>query len=217
MPKVKRGLFVTLEGGEGTGKSTLLSGLAKVITSQGISLVKTREPGGTLLAESVRALALHPPDGQQWSPIAQALLMNAARASHVEDLLRPALCNGSWVLSDRFSDSTLAYQSIGGVPMHILRMLEAAVLADTVPDITLILDAPPSALIDRRRSRGETLDIFETKPLEFHIAVRESFLAIAKQNAERYIVLDALKPAEDVLAEAWAAVNARASMSESAR
>jgi len=134
--------------------------------------------------------------------------MNAARANHLDDLIRPSLANGSWVLSDRFSDSTLAYQSIGGVPLETLRMLEAAVLGDTVPNITLVLDAPPSGLIERRQSRGEPLDAFEARPLTFHEAVRERFMTIAMTDPNRYIVLDALAAPEDVLKAAWSAIAA---------
>ena len=206
MPQIRAGLFITLEGGEGSGKSTLLSGLARIISAEGISLVQTREPGGTVLAEAVRTLALHPPDGHHWSPIAEALLMNAARTSHLEELIRPSLSNGSWVLSDRFSDSTLAYQSIGGVPIDTLRMMEAATLGETRPDITLILDAPPNELVARRQSREQALDAFEARPSSFHLAVRDRFLEIAETDPKRYIVLDALKPAEHVLAQAWAAI-----------
>lgn len=202
-------LFITLEGGEGAGKSTLLSGLAGRIEALGVTVIKTREPGGTPLAESVRNLALHPPEGHHWSPLAQSLLMNAARTNHLDTLIRPALARGDWVLSDRFSDSTLAYQSIGGVPMETLRLMETAVLGDTAPHITLILDAPPSALIERRQSRGETLDVFEARPLEFHNAVRAQFLAIAKHDPDRYKVLDALAAPKDVLIAAWSAITER--------
>lgn len=205
----KTGLFITLEGGEGTGKSTLLSGLAARISALGQTVVKTREPGGTILAEAVRGLALHPPKGQTWSPLAEALLMNAARANHLDDLIRPSLLKGHWVLSDRFSDSTLAYQSIGGVPLETLRMFETAVLCDTAPDMTLVLDAPPEALIARRKSRGEKLDAFEARPLAFHDAVRERFLSIAKNDPARYIVLDALAPVDEVLTQAWSAIGER--------
>jgi dTMP kinase len=202
----KTGLFITLEGGEGTGKSTLLSGLAERMSSFGKTVVTTREPGGTILAEAVRELALHPPESQSWSPMAEALLMNAARANHLDDLIRPSLLKGHWVLSDRFSDSTLAYQSIGGVPLETLRMIETAVLGDTTPDMTFVLDAPPEALITRRKNRGVKLDAFEARPLAFHDAVRERFLAIAKGDPARYIVLDALAPADAVLAQAWSAI-----------
>ena len=209
MTTVDRGRFITLEGGEGAGKSTLLAGLVERLKAQNITTIRTREPGGTPLAESVRSLALHPPNGNKWSPLAEALLMNAARANHLDERIRPALLRGDWVLCDRFSDSTLAYQSIGGVPMPTLRAMEASVLNDTVPDLTLILDAPPSELISRRADRGEPLDAFEARPQDFHDAVRAVFLQIADSDPARYVVLDALEPADSVLEDAWRAVSER--------
>ncbi|MEM1148737.1 MAG: dTMP kinase, partial [Pseudomonadota bacterium] len=122
------GRFVTLEGGEGTGKSTLIEGLHAALLARGITCHITREPGGTVLAEALRALALTPPEGEIWSPLAQALLMNAARDHHLQDLIRPALARGDWILCDRFSDSTRAYQSIDGVAPEILIQLEQAVV-----------------------------------------------------------------------------------------
>jgi len=214
MTTAESGQFITLEGGEGVGKSTLLSGLANRLETLGIHVVKTREPGGTPLAETVRNLALHPPNGAKWSPLAEALLMNAARASHLDDLVRPALVRGDWVLCDRFSDSTLAYQSIGGVPIETLRAMEASVLKQTVPDLTLILDASPAQLIERRQSRGEPLDVFEARPQEFHNAVRDAFLTIAESDSARYVVLDAMAPAAEVLEVAWAEIATRLRLPE---
>lgn len=205
----KRGLFVTLEGGEGVGKSTLLAGLASRVDALGLETVKTREPGGTPLAESVRSLALHPPEDGEWSPLAQALLMNAARTHHLDELIWPALSRGACVLCDRFSDSTLAYQSISGVPMETLRAMEASVLGGATPDLTLVLDAAPAQLIERRSGRGETLDVFEARPLAFHIAVREAFLSIARSDPARYVVLDALASPADVLDTAWTVITER--------
>ncbi|MEO9970086.1 MAG: dTMP kinase [Hyphomonadaceae bacterium] len=209
MTITNRGRFITLEGGEGSGKSTLLTGLTARTEALGIQVVRTREPGGTPLAESVRALALHPPDGQNWSPLAEALLMNAARASHLDELIRPSLDAGHWVLCDRFSDSTLAYQSVGGVPMATLRAMETSVLKNTAPDLTLILDAAPEDLIERRRSRGEALDVFEARPQAFHTAVRNAFVSIAHSDPSRYVLIDALASADDVLDAAWSAIAER--------
>ena len=140
------GRFITLEGGEGTGKSTLIAGLAYMLRARGMACIVTREPGGTPLAEQVRDLALNPPEGESWSPLAQALLMNAAREDHLERQIRPALRAGRWVLCDRFADSTRAYQSIDGVSMNTLLAFERAVVKDTRPDLTLILDADPELL-----------------------------------------------------------------------
>jgi len=210
MNSALQGRFVTLEGGEGAGKSTLIAALADRAKEHNISTEVTREPGGTPLAEAVRTLALTPPEGAKWSPLAEALLMNAARADHLEKLIRPALERGQWVMCDRFSDSTLAYQSAdGGVSMPTLLTLEATVLEWSRPDLTLILDAPPEALLKRRVTRKTANDAFETRPLSFHRAVREAFLQIAKRNPERCVVLNAEQAPGRILEEAWAAIEAR--------
>ena len=203
------GCFVTLEGGEGAGKSTLLNNLATRTQQEGIESIQTREPGGTPLAENLRNLILHPTEGR-WSPMAEALMLNAARSDHLEKKIRPALEAGQWVFCDRFSDSTLAYQSAGqGVAMSTLLAMEAFVIEYSRPDVTLILDAPPEKLLERRRARGGKADSFETRPMQFHRNVRSAFLNIAKKNPERCIVLDALLPEPRLLEEAWAAVEAR--------
>ncbi|MEM6410370.1 MAG: dTMP kinase [Pseudomonadota bacterium] len=205
-----QGRFVTLEGGEGSGKSTLLNSLAKRAKEHDISAEITREPGGTPLAEAVRKLALNPGDGEKWSPLAEALLMNAARVDHLEKRIRPALERGQWVLCDRFSDSTLAYQSAGGeVTMPTLLTIEASVLEWSRPDLTLILDAPVELLIKRREDRNGENDSFEERPLSFHRAVRNAFLQIAQRNPDRCVVLDAEQAPGRILEEAWAAIEAR--------
>ena len=198
-----RGLFITLEGGEGAGKSTLQQALAERLRTAGYKVVTTREPGGTPLAEAIRELTLHPP-GDDWSPMAEALLMNAARTDHIEKIIRPALERERWVICDRFSDSTLAYQSVsGGVSMKQLRKLEKIVVAKTVPDLTFVLDAPIGQL---RVRRGSETDAFEARGLEFHHAVREAFLEIAEEEPDRCVVIDALQSPEDVLAAALRAI-----------
>lgn len=204
------GRFVTLEGGEGAGKSTLLKALMARAKEHGIASMSTREPGGTPLAEELRKIALNPPEGEHWSPLAEALLMNAARADHLEKKIRPALEGGQWVFCDRFSDSTLAYQSAGdGVSMPTLLTMEAAVLEWSRPDLTLILDAPPEDLLKRRKQRQGAGDAFEQRPLAFHRNVRKAFQNIARQWPERCILLDALAPPGRLLEEAWATIEAR--------
>lgn len=201
------GLFITLEGGEGSGKSTLMTGLRERCQQHAIDVVVTREPGGTPLAEQLRALILTPQKDEAISPLAEALMLNAARLDHLEKKIRPALSSGSWVICDRFADSTRAYQSAkGGVPMSVLLSLEATVLGDTFPDLTLVLDAPPEQLIERRRARGGALDAFELRPLSFHTSVRETFLQIAQDAPERCTVLNALRTPERLLEEAWKAI-----------
>ncbi len=199
------GRFITLEGGEGTGKSTLLAGLVDRLSNREIPLLVTREPGGTMLAEVLRELVLHPPDGHVWSPLAQALMMNAARAEHLQTQIRPALREGRWVLCDRFADSTRAYQGIGGVGEPALMAFERAVVDETIPDLTFILDGAPAELAERRSARG-TSDMFEAKDLAFHDKVRAAFLAIAAAEPQRCVVLDALQPPEAVLNQALAAL-----------
>lgn len=196
--------FITLEGGEGTGKSTLQSALADRLAAMGQDVVLTREPGGTPLAEAVRQLALHPPGDAAWSPMAEALLMNAARSDHLEKLIRPALAAGKWVICDRFSDSTRVYQGVkGGVPVDVLKSMESSVLGDTVPGLTLILDAPLETTARRRQSRGERPDAFEQRDASFHQAVRNAFAALAGSEPDRCRLLDASRPAADVAAAAW--------------
>lgn len=200
------GRFITLEGGEGTGKSTLIAGLQRTLGDRGLDVVVTREPGGTVLAEAVRGLALNPPDDAAWSPLAHALLMNTAREDHLKHLIRPALARGTWVICDRFADSTRAYQSIDGVDLEKLLAIEAIVVGETRPDLTLILDAAPEALLQRRQQRN-TKDVFELKTVAFHEKVRAAFLEIAEAEPQRCHVLDALQSPEDVLKAALTAID----------
>lgn len=202
------GRFITLEGGEGTGKSTLIDGLAAALRSTGRSVLVTREPGGTVLAEQVRELALYPPDGKAWSPLAMALLMNAAREDHLTRQIRPALRQGHWVLCDRFADSTRAYQSIDGVSMAALKHFEHAVLGDTKPDLTFILDGAPEHLLARREARG-VKDVFESADLAFHERVRSAFLGIAEDEPHRCEVIDALQPIDHVRETAFTILQKR--------
>lgn len=205
-----RGLFITLEGGEGSGKSTLLTALAERLEASGRTVVRTREPGGTVLAESIRNLVLHPPQEQRWSAMAEALLMNTARTDHLEKLIRPALDRGDWVLCDRFSDSTRVYQSVsGGVGDDILKLMETFVVGDTRPDLTLVLDAPVDAAAERRQSRAGPSDTFEQRNKSFHEQVRVAFVKIARGEPERCILLDASLPAAQVAETAWASICAK--------
>lgn len=205
-----RGCFITLEGGEGTGKSTLLAALRGRLESMGLGVVQTREPGGTVLAEAIRDMVLHPPEGQTWSPMAEALLMNAARTDHLEKKIRPALADGDWVLCDRFADSTRVYQSVhGGVSVDVLKLLEASVLGETRPDLTLVLDAPVEQAAERRAERGTAKDSFEARDKAFHEAVRQAFIDVACSEPQRCILLDASRPAEAVAEAAWKHITER--------
>lgn len=204
MTETGRGRFITLEGGEGTGKSTLARALAQRLADHGIEAVLTREPGGTPLAEAARELLLHPPEGEAWSALAEALLVNAARRDHIEKLIRPALAAGKWVICDRFADSTRVYQSIdGGVEEDTLRAFERAVLGPTVPDLTLVLDVPMDVAQARRAGRAGALDTFERRPQRFHDAVRAAFLALAKAEPDRCRLIDASGSPDEVAEAAW--------------
>jgi dTMP kinase len=204
MSNTPRGRFITLEGGEGTGKSTLQTALRDRLTEQGIDVVLTREPGGTPRAEAIRALVLNPPGGTSFSPLAEALLMNAARSEHLEGLIRPALAAGQWVICDRFSDSTRVYQGIsGGVAENVLLSLEAHVVGRTRPDLTLVLDAPATVTMHRRAQRNLAPDVFESRGPEFHQAVRLAFAELARREPGRCKLVDASRSAEDVADAAW--------------
>jgi dTMP kinase len=207
---VNRGHFITLEGGEGTGKSTLLAALRDKLEATGQTVVLTREPGGTELAEAIRNLVLYPPKGQVWSSMAEALLMNAARTDHLEKKIRPALAAGSWVLCDRFADSTRVYQSVqNGVGIDVLRMLENSVLGETRPELTLVLDAPVEQAASRRADRGQDVDTFEMRDLAFHEAVRQAFIDVARSEPERCMLLDASRSPNEVANTAWHEIETR--------
>jgi dTMP kinase len=198
------GRFITLEGGEGTGKSTLAKGLARKLETAGIRAILTREPGGTPLAEAARHLLLHPPEGEAWSPLSEALLVNAARRDHLEKLIRPTLARGDWVICDRFADSTRVYQSVsGGVAQGTLLSIEREVLGETVPSMTLVLDVSLDVARERRAVRAGAMDTFERRPEAFHEEVRMAFLAIAEAEPARCRVIDAGQSAEQVLEAAW--------------
>lgn len=160
------------------------------------------------MAEKVREIALKQREGESISAIAMALLMNAAREDHLERQIRPALRAGHWVVCDRFADSTRVYQGIDGVSPRLLQALEDAVVGDTRPDLTLILDGPPATLLKRRVQRGVS-DVFEARDLAFHEDVRGRFLDIAKTDAKRCSVMDALNRPDIVLASSLRAIKDR--------
>ncbi len=210
--------FITLEGGEGVGKSTLQRALAERLNSHGFDVFTTREPGGTLLAEAVRELALHPPGNESWSAMSEALLMNAARSDHLEKLIRPALRVGKWVICDRFADSTRVYQSVkGGVSTDILSSMEATVLGETRPGLTLVLDAPLETTAGRRSARNGPSDAFEQRDHAFHNAVRQGFVAIARAEPERCHLIDAACSETEVFVAAWSQIVAKYNLGESVR
>ncbi|MCC5980114.1 MAG: dTMP kinase [Oceanicaulis sp.] len=203
------GRFITLEGGEGTGKSTLAAGLEEALGRRDVKVERTREPGGTPGAEEIRKLLVEG-TADRWQPISEALLLYAARHDHVERHIKPALAAGRWVISDRFFDSTTAYQgAAGGVDAQTLATLRQLVLGDFAPDLTLILDLDPEAGLTRAGSRGTGEARFESKGLAFHQRLRQGFLDITKAEPERCVVIDAGQPPETVLADALAAIETR--------
>ncbi len=209
------GKFISFEGGEGTGKSTQIRRLAARLRALGMDVVETREPGGTKGAEIVRRTIL---SGrvQPLGPFAEALLMNAARDDHLNEVVRPALQAGKWVLCDRFADSTRAYQgALGGVDSSLLTAFENTIIGKDWPDLTLILDLDPRIGLERARAvtRAEgghaTGDRFEDAEIDSHRRLRGAFLAIARAEPKRCIVIDASRSIEEVDTDIWNAVRER--------
>jgi dTMP kinase len=187
----------------------LARGLADVLGKPGVVTVVTREPGGTPNAEALRALLVQGERGR-WSPLAETLLLYAAREDHVRTLIEPALARGAWVICDRFYDSTRAYQgAAGGVAPGQIDAIHAAALGPFKPDLTLIVDLDPQIGLERTRTRGEAATRFERQPDAFHAALRQSFLDIAMAEPERCAVLDGSQPPKAVLAAALAIADER--------
>lgn len=194
-----RGLFVVFEGGDGAGKSTQVARLVEALRAEGHDTVRTREPGGTPLGETLRGLVLDPAHGPL-DARTEALLFAAARAAHVAQLIRPALAAGRTVVCDRFADSSAAYQGAGrGLGVDRVAELNAWAAAGLVPDLTVLLDVPAGTGRARREARdGTPGDRLETEPDAFHDANREAFLELAARAPERYLVLDATRPAGEI-------------------
>lgn len=194
-----RGLFITVEGGEGAGKSTNIACIADYLQSHGVELVVTREPGGTRLGEDVRGVLLRVRD-EPVAPLAELLLLFAARAQHLQQVILPALTAGQWVICDRFTDASYAYQCGGrGLPASAVRTLEILVQGELRPDYTLLLDAPVEIGLERVRGRGE-LDRFEQEQLAFFQRVRDTYLQLARESSGRYHLVDASLPLPEVQA-----------------
>jgi dTMP kinase len=203
------GLFITFEGGEGAGKSTQVTRVAKRLKAAQRPVVVTREPGGSPGAEAIRAL-LVAGETDRWSALSEALLMNAARRDHIERVIGPALVAGAVVLCDRFSDSTRAYQGVaGGVDAKTIQTLEHVVVGEVRPNLTLIIDLPVVAGLARARSRHSGDSRFEDKGEAFHRRLRDAFLQIAKREPDRCVVINGAASPEDVEAQIWPHVAAR--------
>ena len=197
---MKRGLFITIEGGEGVGKSTNIEFIKATLEARGVQCIITREPGGTPLAEEIREVLIKNRDEQVVTET-ELLLMFAARAQHLHQKILPALKAGTWVISDRFTDATYAYQSGGrGVPSEKVALLENFVQGDVRPDLTLLLDAPIEVGMARAKNRGK-LDRFEEEATEFFNNVRDNYLNRAKAEPDRFKIIDATQALELVQAD----------------
>ena len=203
------GRFITFEGPEGSGKSTHIQELESFLAQQGIRSIRTREPGGTKLGERIRELLQHDAAGE--SPVARAevMLFLASRAQLVENVIRPALAEGVWVLADRFDDSTFAYQGYGrGFPIQELRLADTFATGGLVPDLTFLLDVPLSVMRERLSER-DTQDRFEREGMEFHRKIRDGFLQLAAESPDRMVVVDSSRVREVVRAEIEEVVRTR--------
>jgi dTMP kinase len=193
-----KGHFLTFEGGEGSGKSTQIKRLSSALNALGFQTLLTREPGGSELGERIRALLLDP--SAKLDPVTQLFLFNAARRDHVVSLIEPALQKGIWVLCDRFADSSRAYQGAAGhIAQETIESFEREAVGSTRPDLTFILDIAPKiglARANKRRGKDDAADAFEAADLMFHEKVRAGFLAIARAEPKRCVVLDASQSEE---------------------
>ena len=182
--------FITIEGGEGAGKSTMMDKLAGWLNSRGHEVLRTREPGGTVLAEKIRAILLDDQHGEL-SALAELLLVFASRAQHLEEMIRPALARGNTVLCDRFTDASWAYQGGGRqMPDKWITALEQMVHGDLQPDLTLLLDLPVEQGLQRATQRGEA-DRFEQESIMFFERVRQTYRARAQSDQKRFVIIDA--------------------------
>ena len=192
-----RGKFITLEGMDGAGKSTHIPDIIKLLESKGVKVISTREPGGTVLGEQLRTLLLNEP----MHPETETLLMFAARREHIAQIIEPALAKGAWVLSDRFTDATYAYQSGGrGVLANKVIELEAWVQGNLQPDLTLLFDVPVEVSVARLAS-ARTPDKFERESAEFFTKIRNAYLDRATKNPNRFCIINSNQALEDVKVE----------------
>ncbi len=205
-----RGRFISFEGGEGAGKSTQVRRLVERLRARDVGeVVATREPGGSPGAEALRDLLVRGA-ADRWSPTAETLILYAAREDHLERVIRPALARGAWVVSDRFADSTRAYQEAGGgASPSLIAALEAAVVGSCAPDLTFVFDLPVEAGLLRAEARGGAEARFESKGLDFHERLRARFLQILAAEPRRCVGVDAALSMDAVEAKVWEAVDAR--------
>lgn len=205
------GLFITIEGVEGAGKSTQIQMLMQRLVSLGVSVLVSKEPGGTPLGRELRALLLTPhASGEKWCPESELLLFYADRAQHIAKVIRPALDDGHLVLVDRFEDSTRAYQGAQGISDSTMDKLSEVVLGRLRPRLTLVLDMDPTASLERVRARNAAAGAafketrFDDEALDFHTRVRKRFLAIAQRDPQRVVLVPADRTPEEVHEAIWA-------------
>ncbi len=204
------GSFIAFEGGEGTGKSTQARLLSQTLAETGIESFLTREPGGTAGAEAIRSLLLHPP-GEGWGARAEALLFAAARSDHVERLILPAIAEGKWVITDRFLDSSRAYQGgAGGVGDGTVLLLHEHGSGGLRPDLTILITVSPEAIAQRLAERdGDISDAIGGRGADYHQAVASTFLAMAEKEPDRFVVVDGEGTIEEVQSRVNLAITAR--------
>lgn len=208
----RRGTFLSLEGPEGSGKTTQAARLVARLERAGHAVLRVREPGGTATGEAIRGILQHNQAGEPIEPATEVLLFAASRAQLVGRKILPALAEGTWVVSDRFADSTTAYQGYGrGFGVDAMESINAFAIREARPDLTFLLDLPVEeglARIQRRsRQRNRKLDRIESETLAFHSRVREGYLELARREPERFRVVDALQGEDEIEAEIWEIVN----------
>jgi len=210
--EVTRGKFITLEGGEGAGKSTQTKRLAEFLRRHGYEVIQTREVGGPPSAEEIRELWLSKGE-DYWDPLTEVVLISAARREHLTKTIWPALDRGAWVVSDRFVDSTRAYQGIGlGVGLEMIDKFYNLIAPKFEPDLTLLLDMPVEGGLERMVNRGGQDDRYEQKDVNFHETLRAAYLTLAKKYASRMIVINGNQNPEAVQKEIGQAVSKRFGM-----
>jgi dTMP kinase len=208
---VRTGRFITFEGGEGAGKSTQVRKLVDALSARGLETVATREPGGSPNAEELRKALLAglvAPLG----PAAEAMIFSAARIDHLDNLIKPALARGAFVVCDRFADSTRAYQgALGSLSDEFIDGLERVTVGDNMPDLTFMLDVPAEEGLARagKRRGDDAADRFEAENIDFHRSLRAAFRAIAERNPQRCVIIDATRSPDDVAADIWREVETR--------
>ena len=198
-----RGKFITFEGIDGAGKSSHIAGVVELLRARGLNVVATREPGGTPLGEKLRELLLH----EDMHLETEALLMFAARREHLAKVIEPALARGDWVVCDRFSDATYAYQGGGrGLDKNKCQQLEHWTHDHLYPDLTFLFDLPPAVAGERIALQGRELDRFEQERVDFHVRVRQAYLERARTSGQRIRIINADRPLETIRADVEAAV-----------